>query len=219
MRITRTTKSPVITKENTAAGPAALMTTPLPTKRPAPMTPPSAIIVMCRCFRLRRRAGTIEPMLTGEWRDRGDFYGKIRSQNPRGLNVSLLREARLALSGRRAPGAAAGFFRLSVGLRPRRPAQHRGDDFAHRRDRCVRGLAVQHSRTRRRLAGQGRTVAAMDRAACAPLAVGGRARRQRRADRPAKPAQATGARRQFRHAAAMGLPSQHARAKLELLSR
>jgi hypothetical protein len=31
-----------------------LMTTPLPTKRPAPMTPPSAIIVMCRCLKLWR---------------------------------------------------------------------------------------------------------------------------------------------------------------------
>src|ERR1019366_2358438 len=54
MRITSTTSSPVITKEMTAAGPAALMTTPLPTKRPAPMTPPRAIIIMCRCFKLWR---------------------------------------------------------------------------------------------------------------------------------------------------------------------
>src|SRR5882757_4964561 len=51
MRITSTTSSPVITNERTAAGPAALITTPLPTKRPAPMTPPRAIIVMCRCLR------------------------------------------------------------------------------------------------------------------------------------------------------------------------
>src|SRR5277367_4101025 len=89
MRITRTTKSPVITKENTAAGPAALMTTPLPTKRPAPMTPPSAIIVMCRCFKLRRRAGPIVPMLTGEWKGRGEIsrrYGKIHSQ-PQGTSM------------------------------------------------------------------------------------------------------------------------------------
>src|SRR6202034_726607 len=54
MRITSTTSSPVITKATTAAGPAALITTPLPTNRPAPMTPPRAIIVMCRCFRLWR---------------------------------------------------------------------------------------------------------------------------------------------------------------------
>jgi hypothetical protein len=54
MRITSTTSSPVITNERTAAGPAALMTTPLPTKRPAPMTPPRAIIIMCRCLRLWR---------------------------------------------------------------------------------------------------------------------------------------------------------------------
>src|SRR5579863_6055850 len=51
MRMTSTTSSPVIANERTAAGPAALMTTPLPTKRPAPMTPPRAIMVMCRCFR------------------------------------------------------------------------------------------------------------------------------------------------------------------------
>ena len=55
MRITSTTSNPVITKETTAAGPVALMTTPLPTNRPAPMTPPKAIMVMCRCFRLWRR--------------------------------------------------------------------------------------------------------------------------------------------------------------------
>ena len=54
MRITSTTSIPVITKEKTAAGPAALITTPLPTKRPAPMTPPSAIMVICRCFKLWR---------------------------------------------------------------------------------------------------------------------------------------------------------------------
>src|SRR5471030_724395 len=54
MRMTSTTSSPVIAKEITAAGPAALMTTPLPTNSPAPMTPPRAIIVMCLCFRLWR---------------------------------------------------------------------------------------------------------------------------------------------------------------------
>src|ERR1700733_6042426 len=48
MRITSTTSNPVMMKETTAAGPAALMTTPLPTNRPAPMTPPRAIIVMGR---------------------------------------------------------------------------------------------------------------------------------------------------------------------------
>src|ERR1700722_3901748 len=51
MPITTPTTNPVMTKDRPAAGPAALMTTPLPTKRPAPMTPPSAIIVMCRCFK------------------------------------------------------------------------------------------------------------------------------------------------------------------------
>src|SRR6202030_4397366 len=48
MRITSTTSVPVRAKEITAAGPAAPMTTPLPTNRPAPITPPSAIICMCR---------------------------------------------------------------------------------------------------------------------------------------------------------------------------
>src|SRR5437879_13891259 len=48
MRITSTTSVPVRANEMTAAGPAAPMTTPLPTNRPAPITPPSAIICMCR---------------------------------------------------------------------------------------------------------------------------------------------------------------------------
>src|SRR5262249_31905366 len=48
MRMTSTTSVPVSAKEMTAAGPAEPMTTPLPTKRPAPMTPPRAIICMCR---------------------------------------------------------------------------------------------------------------------------------------------------------------------------
>ena len=52
--MTSTTRSPVMAKESTAAGPADLMTTPLPTNRPAPMTPPSAIIVMWRCLKLWR---------------------------------------------------------------------------------------------------------------------------------------------------------------------
>ena len=33
-----------------APGPAVLITTPDPTNRPAPMTPPMAIMVRCRCF-------------------------------------------------------------------------------------------------------------------------------------------------------------------------
>src|ERR1700733_7349920 len=48
MRITSTTSVPVSAKEMTAAGPAEAITTPLPTNRPAPMTPPSAIISMWR---------------------------------------------------------------------------------------------------------------------------------------------------------------------------
>src|ERR1700704_4733127 len=54
MRITSTTSVPVRAKEITAAGPAAAMTTPLPTNRPAPITPPSAIICMCRRRSARR---------------------------------------------------------------------------------------------------------------------------------------------------------------------
>ena len=33
-----------------APGPASLMTTPEPTNSPAPITPPMAIMVRCRCF-------------------------------------------------------------------------------------------------------------------------------------------------------------------------
>src|SRR5438105_15105163 len=54
MRITSTTSVPVRAKEITAAGPAEAMTTPLPTNRPAPITPPSAIMCMCRRCRARR---------------------------------------------------------------------------------------------------------------------------------------------------------------------
>src|SRR5579872_3547610 len=54
MRITSTTRVPVSANESTAAGPAEPMTTPLPTKRPAPITPPSAIICMCRRCNERR---------------------------------------------------------------------------------------------------------------------------------------------------------------------
>src|SRR5215217_6931457 len=55
MRITRTTITPVITKEMIAAGPVWFITAPLPTKRPAPITPPSEIIVMWRCRSERLR--------------------------------------------------------------------------------------------------------------------------------------------------------------------
>src|SRR5436309_5066513 len=54
MRITSTTSVPVRAKETTAAGPAEAMTTPLPTNRPAPITPPSAIMCMCRRCSARR---------------------------------------------------------------------------------------------------------------------------------------------------------------------
>src|SRR5580658_9602248 len=55
MRITSTTSVPVSANEITAAGPAEPMTTPLPTKSPAPITPPSAIICMWRRRSERRR--------------------------------------------------------------------------------------------------------------------------------------------------------------------
>lgn len=48
--MTRVTSTPASRNEISAAGPAAWMTTPLPTNRPAPMVPPIAIMVMCRCF-------------------------------------------------------------------------------------------------------------------------------------------------------------------------
>src|SRR5580658_3920279 len=54
MRITNTTSRPVSRKEMLAAGPADWITTRLPTNSPAPITPPSAIIVMCRRFRVWR---------------------------------------------------------------------------------------------------------------------------------------------------------------------
>src|SRR2546421_6696493 len=54
MRITSTTSVPVRAKETTAAGPGEAMTTPLPTNRPAPITPPSAIMCMCRRCSARR---------------------------------------------------------------------------------------------------------------------------------------------------------------------
>src|ERR1700731_3794990 len=72
MRITSTTSVPVRAKEIPAPGPAAPMTTPLPTNRPAPITPPSAIICMCR-----RRSECRSPldarlgMVIG-WGSRGD---------------------------------------------------------------------------------------------------------------------------------------------------
>src|SRR6267154_972767 len=54
MRITSTTSVPVRAKEITAAGPAEAMTTPLPTNRPAPITPPRAIMCMWRRCSARR---------------------------------------------------------------------------------------------------------------------------------------------------------------------
>ncbi|MNY58564.1 hypothetical protein D3C86_1949120 [compost metagenome] len=50
MRMIRMTSTPVTRKEIRAAGPADWMTTPLPTNRPAPMTPPRAIMAMWRCL-------------------------------------------------------------------------------------------------------------------------------------------------------------------------
>lgn len=49
--MTRVIRMPAIRKESSAAGPAAAMIVPLPTNRPAPMVPPMAIIVICRCLR------------------------------------------------------------------------------------------------------------------------------------------------------------------------
>src|SRR6266478_971718 len=70
MRITSTTSVPVRANEMTAAGPAAPMTTPLPTNRPAPITPPSAIICMCR-----RRSERRSPLDSGLGRVIADSRG------------------------------------------------------------------------------------------------------------------------------------------------
>ncbi len=50
--MTSVTITPPIRYDRIAAGPAVAMIAPEPTNRPAPITPPSAIIVMCRCLRL-----------------------------------------------------------------------------------------------------------------------------------------------------------------------
>jgi hypothetical protein len=52
MNMTSVTMTPPIRYDRIAAGPAVAIMEPEPTNRPAPMTPPSAIIVMCRCLRL-----------------------------------------------------------------------------------------------------------------------------------------------------------------------
>ena len=48
--MTSTIRKPAAGRRATAAGPVVLMTALEPTNRPAPMTPPSEIIVMCRDF-------------------------------------------------------------------------------------------------------------------------------------------------------------------------
>src|SRR6201991_3712107 len=53
--MTRTITPPAIKNDTTAAGPVAWMTTPLPTNKPAPMTPPSAIKFIWRRLRLWRK--------------------------------------------------------------------------------------------------------------------------------------------------------------------
>ncbi|CAM5712265.1 hypothetical protein SMICM304S_00063 [Streptomyces microflavus] len=51
MRITIMTSSPEIAYATTIEGPAAAIPAPEPTKSPAPITPPRAIIERCRCLR------------------------------------------------------------------------------------------------------------------------------------------------------------------------
>jgi hypothetical protein len=53
MRITRITRIPAARYDTTAPGPTVLITALEPTNRPAPMIPPSAIIVMWRGSRPR----------------------------------------------------------------------------------------------------------------------------------------------------------------------
>ena len=51
IRMISTTSTPAIRYESTEAGPVVWMTALEPTNSPAPITPPSEIIVMCRDFR------------------------------------------------------------------------------------------------------------------------------------------------------------------------
>jgi hypothetical protein len=131
--------------------------------------------------------------------------------------ATFLRTVGSSLSGPRAARPADRLFRLHLGLHPRHARLHRRNDGAHGRHRRVRGAFVQHARPRGRLAGEGRsrqivghTAQAAARARCHP-------RVQHAFDSSAESHPPPNARRQFRHAPALGLPSQHARAKPELL--
>lgn len=51
MRRTSSARTPASPNEMSTAGPASAMPAPVPTNRPAPITPPSAIMVTCRSRR------------------------------------------------------------------------------------------------------------------------------------------------------------------------
>src|SRR5580692_11609045 len=95
----------------------------------------------------------------------GWVNGKIprlpQPPEPKGL-VPIFRKTRLALSEYAAAGAAARLLRVPVGLCPRRAALHRRHDRTHGGNWGIRGPVVQHVGPRRRLARQGRAVAAVD---------------------------------------------------------
>ncbi len=63
IRITRMISTPVTAYVRNAAGPASCITAPDPTKRPAPMTPPIAIIVRWRCLSPFWRVGAGESVV------------------------------------------------------------------------------------------------------------------------------------------------------------
>src|SRR6185312_8398352 len=96
MRMTSTTRVPVRANEITAAGPVAWTTTPLPTNRPAPITPPSAIICMCRRCRVRLRpwAGPVVILSTGTGRVTGGGHrSKIARRAPSYPHNNVLPES------------------------------------------------------------------------------------------------------------------------------
>src|SRR5215470_15366154 len=131
MRITRTTRAPVRAKEITAAGPAAPMTTPLPTNRPAPITPPSAIICMCR-----RRSERRNPVLAVSSVVSVDSAAMAPPRARLGSGVLLVfREVtdrfRQGIAPERVPELLRHHHlehrRLAIALRSRCRAQGRGD--------------------------------------------------------------------------------------------
>src|SRR5512133_2531056 len=97
-----------------AAGPTSLITAPEPTNSPAPMTPPIAIIVRCRCFRPLCSAASggfaMTRLLSGELVRIGVVYGRVEGLLDRpGAGPALDVEHRAGLVvGARGTAAAEG---------------------------------------------------------------------------------------------------------------